>query len=360
MPASSRSWEHRLILWAREAVAGSDADGACFPEAFLADGVGAAALERAYAHCRALTRQHSRTFYLTSSLLPGDKCRAVQALYAFCRISDDLVDGGGSRIQFDNWRRQALHSQVPGQVPGTRVVPDAKVPGTSCGTSWDERELVALAWADARARYRIPVRYAEQLIQGVGRDLDGASYETFEDLAAYCYGVASTVGLMSMHIVGFEGPEAIPYAVKLGVALQLTNILRDVGEDWHMGRLYLPRTELAAFGLAEEDIAQGCTDDRWQRFLAFQIERTRNLYTEALPGVAMLHRDGRFAIAAAAELYRDILDDIEAHGGDVFRRRAYVSTWGKLRQLPGIWWSQRHRRWAQRPRRKCSAPMNEE
>ena len=347
MPASSRSWEHRLILWAREAVSASDAEGACFPEAFLADGVGAAALERAYAHCRALTRLHSRTFYLASSLLPRAKCRAVQALYAFCRISDDLVDGGGSRAQLDNWRRQALCSQVPGTL---------KVPGTS----WDERELVTLAWADARARYRIPVRYAEQLIQGVGHDLDGASYETFEDLAAYCYGVASTVGLMSMHIVGFEGPEAIPYAVKLGVALQLTNILRDVGEDWRMGRLYLPRTELAAFDLSAEDIAQGCTDDRWQRFLAFQIERTRHLYAEALPGVAMLHRDGRFAIAAAAELYRDILDDIEAHGGDVFQRRAYVSNWGKLRRLPGIWWSQRRGRWARRQRGKRSTPMNEE
>jgi 15-cis-phytoene synthase len=335
MPASSRSWEHRLILWAREAVSGSDADGDCLPEGFLADDIGAAALKRAYAHCRALTRLHSRTFYLASSLLPSAKCRAVQALYAFCRISDDLVDGGGSRAQLDSWRRQALYS-----------VPNI---GDRATSAWSERELVTLAWADARARYRIPVRYAEQLIQGVGHDLDGAAYETFEDLAAYCYGVASTVGLMSMHIVGFEGPEAIPYAVKLGVALQLTNILRDVGEDWRMRRLYLPRTELAAFGLAEEDIAQGCTDDRWQRFLAFQIERTRHLYAEALPGVAMLHRDGRFAIAAAAELYRDILDDIEAHGGDVFRRRAYVSTWGKLRRLPGIWWSQRCRGWVQRP-----------
>jgi 15-cis-phytoene synthase len=342
MSVSSPSWEHRLILWAKEAM-----ESACFPDLSLAEGeVGAKVLERAYAHCQALTRLHSRTFYLASSLLPRAKCRAVQALYAFCRISDDLIDGGGSRAQLESWRRQALYS-----------VPNI---GDRATNAWSERELVTLAWADTRARYRIPVRYAEQLIQGVGHDLDGASYETFEDLAAYCYGVASTVGLMSMHIIGFEGFEAIPYAVKLGVALQLTNILRDVGEDWRMGRLYLPRTELAAFGLAEGDIAQGCTDDRWQRFLAFQIERTRHLYAEALPGVAMLHRDGRFAIAAAAELYRDILDDIEAHGGDVFRRRAYVSTWGKLRRLPGIWWSQRHRRRAQRPRRKRSAPMNEE
>ncbi|MBC7237507.1 MAG: phytoene/squalene synthase family protein [Chloroflexi bacterium] len=302
-----------------------------------------------------LTRRHSRTFYLASALLPPAKCRAVRALYAFCRISDDLVDGEApstdlfqtsspsprsryssldrnsgpglgnhenrcsARERLERWRRQALREPP-------RLTP-------CCGKS-----LVALAWADVRARYRIPVRYAEQLIEGVAQDLRTVRYDTFEELAAYCYGVASTVGLMSMHIIGFAGPEAIPYAVKLGVALQLTNILRDVGEDWRMGRLYLPRSELRAFDLSEEDIAIGCIDERWQRFLRFQIERTRRLYAEALPGIALLHRNGRFAIAAAAELYRAILDDIEAHKGDVFGRRAFVSTTTKLQCLPFIWW----------------------
>jgi phytoene synthase len=157
-------------------------------------------------------------------------------------------------------------------------------------------------------------------------------------LAEYCYGVASTVGLMTMHIIGFSGPEAIPYAVKLGVALQLTNMLRDVDEDWRAGRLYLPQEELAAFNLIEEDIATGNVDDRWREFMRFQIERNRSLYSEALPGIAMLDPDGRFAISASAELYRAILDDIELHDWDVFQRRSYVGTWGKLRRLPGIWW----------------------
>src|SRR5690606_28809297 len=122
-------------------------------------------------------------------------------------------------------------------------------------------------------RYRIPHGYSDQLITGVTRDRTQKRYQSFEDLTEYCYGVASTVGLMSMHIVGFMSDDALPYAVKLGIALQLTNILRDIGEDWRMGRLYLPLDELADFGLREDDLDVGRVDDRWRRFMRFQIER---------------------------------------------------------------------------------------
>jgi phytoene synthase len=187
----------------------------------------------------------------------------------------------------------------------------------------------------------VPVRYGEQLIDGVARDLTQSRYQTFEELAAYCYAVASTVGLMSMHVIGYAGAHAIPYAIKLGVALQLTNILRDVGEDWQAGRLYLPHEDLAQFGLQEEDIARGEVTDNWRAFMRYQIARNRLLYAEAAPGIALLDRDGRFAIGAAAGLYQGILQDIEAHDYDVFSRRAFVSKWGKLRRLPGIWWGYR-------------------
>jgi phytoene synthase len=140
-----------------------------------------------------------------------------------------------------------------------------------------------------------------------------------------------------MHMVGFSGEEAIPYAIKLGVALQLTNILRDVHEDWVNGRLYLPREELHAFGLSEADIDAGIIDDRWRAFMRFQINRARRLYAESLPGVAMLGKTGRFAIAASAELYQAILDDIEANDYDVFSRRAHTTGFQKLKMLPGIW-----------------------
>jgi phytoene synthase len=232
-------------------------------------------------------------------------------------VSDDLVDGsatGDRRRALAEWRRLAREANPPSDRP------------------------VALAWAHTRMCHRIPLVYVEQLLDGVARDLEPTHYRTFDELATYCYAVASTVGLMAMHITGFSGPAAIPYAVKLGVALQLTNILRDVGEDWRAGRCYLPQDELAAHGLGRDDLADGRLDARWQAFLAFQIERTRRLYSEALPGVALLHPDGRFAIAAAAELYCGILDDIEEHGGDVFRRRAFITRGEKLRRLPGIWW----------------------
>lgn len=276
-------------------------------------------LAQAYTYCASFTREHSKTFYLASNLLPPAKKRAVCALYAFCRVTDDLIDHPTDQVRSDleAWRKQALV--------------DAP----------SESSPIVLAWADTLRRYAIPVHYAHQLVDGVARDLDATRYATFEELAEYAYGVASTVGLMSMHIVGFDGPEAVPYAVKLGVALQMTNILRDVREDWQRGRLYLPQDELAAFGLHEGDIAAGRTDERWLAFMRFQIERNRRLYAEGLPGVAMLHRDGRFAIAAAIRLYAAILQDIEAHKGDVFHRRAHVSQWTKLRRLPAIWWQAR-------------------
>jgi phytoene synthase len=220
-------------------------------------------------------------------------------------------------ITLANWRRRMLASHPPA----------------------DDR--VALAWADTQAHYGIPMRYVEQLIDGVSADLHQTRYATFADLATYAYGVASTVGLMSMHIIGFSGQEAIPYAIKLGVALQVTNILRDVAEDWRAGRVYLPQEELAAFHLTEADLAAGQVDGRWRAFMRFQIDRNRRLYREAWPGIALLHPEGRLAIAAAARFYEGILDDIERRDFNVFTGRAQVGFWGKLRKLPGLWWETR-------------------
>ena len=315
----THGWEHSLLSQAHEAYhsfrghAGEPAGEGARATQALREETGL--LEQAYTYCKQLTAEHSRSFYLASGLLPPEKRRAVRALYAFCRVSDDLVDEGSGDVvqEFNAWRQRILSPTPPAG------------------------DLVAVAWTDARVRYHIPVRYAEQLLDGVARDMEPARYQTFEELAAYAYGVASTVGLMSMYIIGFSGPEALPYAIRLGVALQLTNILRDVGEDWQAGRLYLPLDELAAHGLSEEDVGAGRVDDRWRRFLNFQIRRARRLYEEAWPGIGMLSDDGRLAIGMAAGVYRAILGDIEAHDYDVFNRRAYVGRWGKLRLLPGVW-----------------------
>ena len=309
--AQPHPWESSLLALAQEA-------WTSVVHAYSVQ-VDVAQLRKAYTYCARLTSQHSKSFYLSSALLPEGKRKASRALYAFCRVGDDLAD----RLSDDptsalrHWGEIALAADPQTDDP------------------------VVLAWSHARSIYRIPHRYAEQLINGVARDLQQTRYQTFDELAEYSYGVASTVGLMSMHIVGFSGPEAIPYAVKLGVALQLTNILRDVGEDYRSGRVYLPQEELAAFGITEDQIAAGHVDDRWRDFMRFQIARNRVLYQEAWPGIAMLNRDGRFAIAAAATLYRGILNDLEAHDYNNFTRRSYVNKRGKALRLAQAWWSVR-------------------
>lgn len=308
MTLQATQWEQRLVEMAQ-----------VFPEhekCYQVQPADPKRLRLAYTLCNAITAKNSRTFYLASSLLPKRQKRGIRALYAFCRLSDDLVDTATTNrhLKFEQWRQRTLENSPAGD------------------------DLVALAWADTRAKYQIPSTYVKQFLDGVATDLTFNSYETFADLAEYCYGVAATVGLMSMHIIGFSRKEAIFYAVKLGVALQMTNILRDVGEDWANGRLYLPQDELAAFNLTENNIAAKQIDQRWQEFIQFQISRIRQLYAEALPGVALLDWQGRLAIAAAAELYRAILEDIEVNNYDVFNRRAYVSGRDKLARLPGIAW----------------------
>jgi phytoene synthase len=305
-------WESRLIAMAHEAMQQH--------KHHPTSKIETKDVHKAYRYCDQITRQHSQTFYLATALLPYEKRRSMRALYAFCRVTDNLVDGNPdtSMEAVEDWRTHSLNAHPP------------------------EDDLVAYAWAHTRAKFSIPRQLGDQLIDGVAQDLTKKRYQSFDELAAYCYRVASTVGLMAMHIIGFKDTVAIPYAIKLGVALQLTNILRDVGEDWKSGRLYLPLDELAQFGITETDIAAGQTDERWLNFLKFQIRRNRKLYLEAMPGICRLHSDGRLAVTAAAKLYAGILDVILVNRGNVFTRRAAVGAVEKLAQLPSIWWQSMH------------------
>ncbi len=303
-------WEHRLIALASPV---TESPG----RPLLSYWAGDAALQKAYDLCGRITAEHSKSFYLATSLLPEEKRSAVRALYAFCRTVDDIVDKSPDADQasgLDYWRR---------------IVQTASAP---------DDDLAAAAWADTLTRYFIPRHFALQLIDGVARDLTQTRYASFDDLSTYCYGVASTVGLMSMHIVGFRSNEAIPYAIKLGVALQLTNILRDVGEDLRNGRVYLPQDELNAFGICEADLRSAQVTPRWREFMRFQINRTHKLYEETRPGIQMLEREGQLAIAAASDLYRGILDVIERNDYDVFSQRASLSTWEKAKRIPALFW----------------------
>ena len=302
-------WEHQL-----QRLAGIAPHPSTKP--FFSYWAGDASLRTAYKKAEAITAEHSKSFYFASQLLPEEKRSAVRALYAFCRNVDDIVDENSVKdrnFELDYWRR---------------IVRNA---------SASDDDLVAAAWVDTLTRYSIPRHYALQLIDGVARDLAQTRYQTFNELATYCYGVASTVGLMSMYIIGFKNEAAVSYAIKLGVALQMTNILRDVGEDYQRGRIYLPRDEMIFYGIRESDIAEGKVDNHWRQFMRFQIQRTRDLYEESWPGIKLLEPQGRFAIGAASVLYNGILDEIEKNDYDVFSRRASLSLSGKLKRVPTLW-----------------------
>lgn len=270
-------------------------------------------LATAYATCERVTRRYSKSFYFATALLPTEKRRAIRVLYAFCRWSDDIVDvpDDDPRHSFETWVQDAHASQPP------------------------EDDLIQIAWHDVRRRFHLPLDVVAELLDGIRMDLTVTRYPTFDELWRYCYRVAATVGLLSMHITGFERGAA-PYAIRLGIALQLTNILRDVGEDARRGRIYLPQDELARFGLCDADVLAAVVDGRWQAFMRFQIARAHRLYEEALPGIALLHPDSRIAVAAAASIYRAILPKIEANGYDTFSRRASISLARKLLMLPAI------------------------
>jgi phytoene synthase len=274
-------------------------------------------LEAAFAHADQITRRNSKTFYTATGLLPADARRAIRALYGFCRTTDDLVDRDGATLaDVEAWRGQVAR-------PAAR-----------------QTDPVLRAWAAVRERYGVDGRYEMELIDGVALDIRRQRYHAWPELERYCYLVASTDGLLSMPIIGLAPgvsfAEAAPYAIRLGVALQLTNILRDVGEDAGRGRVYLPAADLARFGLTADDVLRGVYDERFVGLMQFEIRRARDQFFRALPGIALLSAAARPAVGAAALLYRAILDEIEANDYQVYARRAHTTGWQKLWSLPGI------------------------
>ena len=280
-------------------------------------------LADAYEACRLVTRYHAHAFYFSIRFLPPEKRRAIWAIYAVCRYSDDLVDRAPATAapadllaRIDWWE-------------GRLRVMDTGLP-------------IIRAFADARTRFGIPMQPVWDLLDGMRMDLTRARYATWEELGRYCYCVASTIGLLCTPVLGYDGAaETLAYAANLGIAMQLTNILRDVGADAAMGRIYLPQDELAAFGYDEEKIAAGVVDDAFRRLMAFQIARARALYNESIPGITRLHRTGQLPVQAAATLYGGILGRIEAIDYHVYTHRAALTTWDKIVRLPTIWWQTR-------------------
>ena len=256
-------------------------------------------------------RFHSKTFYGSSLLLTPEKRRAVWAVYAFCRTADDIADGGAPAAErlaaIDAWERKLIDAY-------DGVANDA----------------VFTAFADAARRFAVPMQPALDLLRGARMDVSVRRYASYGDLREYCYLVASTVGLLVMPILGTTTVRAAEYGVALGLAMQMTNILRDVGEDARMGRIYLPLDDLRRFGCTEAEIIGAVLDERFVALMRFQIARVRALYREAQPGIAMLAPESRYAVRFALRLYRAILARIEANRYDVFTRRAYVPFRAKM------------------------------
>jgi phytoene synthase len=276
--------------------------------------------ERAYRVTEQVIRKHSKTFFFATALLPTAERRAIRALYGFCRASDDLVDCESTRPEeFEAWREQV-----------------------SLPASQQTNPLLA-SWAYVREQYPIDRQYEKDLLDGMHMDLQFRPYRTWEELEVYCYRVASTVGLLSIPIIGLApgamfAQAAIP-ATQLGIALQLTNILRDVGEDAQRGRIYLPEEDLACFDLTTRDIQNQVVDRRFIALMQFENQRATRLYQQALPGISLLAARARPAVRAAALLYARILDEIEALGYQVYTKRAHTTLRQKVSMLPKIIYS---------------------
>ena len=283
----------------------------------------------AYERCRVETERWAKTFYLGTLLLPLEKRQAIWAIYVWCRRTDELMDSAEAQARpvseladrLDRWEEK------------TRALFN--------GTVEDDLDAVM---ADTLDRFPQDIQPYLDMIEGQRMDLTWTRYPTFDDLKLYCYRVAGTVGLMTQGVMGVDRayttapwsdrPDTSDAAVALGIANQLTNILRDVGEDRGRGRIYLPQEDLQRFGYSEEDLLAGRLNDAWRQLMAFQLERARDWFARSEAGVRWLSADARWPVWTSLRLYRGILDAIEQLDYDVFQHRAYVGRLGKMLELP--------------------------
>ena len=283
-------------------------------------------LALAYRRCEYVTRLFSKTFYTGTSLMPRDARKHVWAIYAWCRRTDDLVDSP----------RALSNIEI--------LAGDLKEWEYRLDRIWANEpvDIFELAMADTVQKYPgLSIVPYQDMIKGMIMDVPGMGqerYQTFDDLYLYCYRVAGTVGVMTLPILGtapgYTEKEALEPALALGIALQLTNILRDVGEDLERGRIYLPQDELARFGLTDDDLFSCEVSEKYITFMKFQIARARDYYKQAERGIPMLSSGGRLAVKASLDLYSEILAKIEKNGYDNFRKRAYTSKLEKLAIVP--------------------------
>jgi phytoene synthase len=265
-------------------------------------------------HARLATAHYSKSFFVSTMLLPPERRWATFALYNFCRYVDNLIDNPRERSiaelknEVECFRNELLLAYQKGESEHPIIKP-----------------YIFIA-----KRYGIPMEYPLDLLKGVLMDIEIARYDSFEELYLFCYRVAGVVGLMMTYVLGYNDDKAFEYAEQLGIAMQLTNILRDIKEDKDMQRIYLPLQELQQFKLSESDIIEERYNGHLKHFMRFQTKRAHDYYEMAAPGIPMLNAESRYAISSASKIYRGILHKIEARDYNPFKGRVYVPFMKKM------------------------------
>ena len=267
-----------------------------------------------FEHARLVTANYSKSFYISARMLPRERRWATYALYGFCRYADNLIDNPRQRSVDD------LLDEVDFMI---RELKRAYRTGES-------EHPVLQSFIVVAKRYGIPEEYPLELFKGVQMDITKNRYKTFDDLYLFAYRVAGVVGLMMTHVLGYKDKKAFAYAEKLGIAMQLTNILRDIREDKNMGRIYLPLEDLRHFNVTESDILNENMNIDIHKLMRFQIKRAHQYYEEAEKGIPMLERKSQFAIYSSSKIYRGILRKIEAQEMNPFLGRVFVSQLKKI------------------------------
>ena len=286
-------------------------------------------LDQAYEICRKETQQWAKTFYLGTLLLPQEKRKAIWAIYVWCRRTDEIMDS----VEASTKSQDELSDNLDKWEENTKNV--------FKGNIKSELDSVLL---DTIEKYPQSIQPYLDMIDGQRMDLNKFRYKDFDELKLYCYRVAGTVGLMTQNVMGIDSaytsapwssmPDPSEAAIALGIANQLTNILRDVGEDRHRGRIYLPQADIEKFNYSEEELLKGKINNQWKALMNFQVTRAREWFQKSEDGIKWLSSDARWPVWTSLRLYRGILDSIERLDYDVFNNRAFVKNSVKALEIP--------------------------
>ena len=286
-------------------------------------------LDQAYETCRKETQQWAKTFYLGTLLLPQEKRKAIWAIYVWCRRTDEIMDS----VEASTKSQNELSDNLDEWEENTKNV--------FKGNIKSELDSVLL---DTIEKYPQSIQPYLDMIDGQRMDLNKFRYKDFDELKLYCYRVAGTVGLMTQNVMGIDSaytsapwsamPDPSEAAIALGIANQLTNILRDVGEDRQRGRIYLPQADIEKFNYSEEELLQGKINKQWKSLMNFQLTRAREWFQKSEDGIKWLSSDARWPVWTSLRLYRGILDSIERLDYDVFNTRAFVKNSVKALEIP--------------------------